>query len=97
METGARPRRTQAQRDAMTIEIGYALVSAAVLAVVTLCALLTPDYFLDLSPAVARILHIAAGTLAAAVFLMRLVHVLRRYRGAPGTRPGHPGRTRADA
>ncbi|MBB6437867.1 DUF6332 family protein [Streptomyces candidus] len=27
METGARPRRTQAQRDAMTIETGYALVS----------------------------------------------------------------------
>ncbi|GHH49933.1 DUF6332 family protein [Streptomyces candidus] len=67
------------------------------LAVITLCALLSPVYFLDLSPAVTRILRLAAGTLAAVAFLVRLVHVLRRYRGAPGTQPGHPGRTRADS
>ncbi len=89
--------RTRAQRDAITVEIGYALVSAFVLALVTFAAVAAPaDLLFDLSGARARGVLIGAGALAAIVFVVRVVHVLWGYRGAPGTQPNQPGRTSAD-
>ncbi|MFD5101062.1 DUF6332 family protein [Streptomyces albidochromogenes] len=83
--------RTRAQRDAMTIEIGYALLSAAVLAGVTFAAITAP--WLLASPGLGPAVLFAGGAPAAVVFVLRIVHVLRGYRGAPGTRPSRPGRT----
>ncbi|MFJ4879193.1 DUF6332 family protein [Streptomyces sp. NPDC088745] len=89
--------RTRAQRDAITIEIGYALVSAFVLALVTFVAVAAPaDLLLDLPGTWARRVRIGAGALAVIVFVVRVVHVLWGYRGAPGTQPNQPGRTSAD-
>jgi hypothetical protein len=90
--------RTRAQSDAITIEIGYALVSAFVLAVVTFVAVTVPvDFLLGLSGAWTRRLMIVAGALATVVFVVRIVYVLAGYRGAPGTQPSQPGRTSPDS
>ncbi|MFF0744700.1 DUF6332 family protein [Streptomyces sp. NPDC004111] len=84
--------RTQAQRDAMTIEIGYALVSAAVLAGVTFAAVAAPPYLLGAPAVWTRVATVVGCVLAPLVFVVRVVHVLWRYRGAPGTQPNGPGR-----
>ncbi|WP_369689002.1 DUF6332 family protein [Streptomyces sp. Wb2n-11] len=89
--------RTQAQRDAMTVEIGYALLSAAVLAGVAFAAVTGPWYLLGASPALSRVMLVAGGALAVVVFVLRVVHVLWGYRGAPGTEPSQPGRTSSDS
>ncbi|OEJ29812.1 hypothetical protein AR457_30655 [Streptomyces agglomeratus] len=89
--------RTQAQRDAMTIEIGYAVLSAAVLAGVTFAAVTAPWYLLGAAPGPKWVVLVAGCALAAAVFVLRVVHVLAGYRGAPGTQPSQPGRTRPDS
>ncbi|CAM5503033.1 hypothetical protein GCM10010329_83790 [Streptomyces spiroverticillatus] len=90
--------RTRAQRDAITIEIGYALVSAFVLAVVTFVAVVVPaDLLLDLPGAWMRGVLAGAGGLAVTVFVVRVVYVLWGYRGAPGTQPSQPGRTSPDS
>lgn len=83
--------RTQAQRDAMTTEIGYALFSAFVLSLGAFGAVVIPDLFLDLSPFVERNLPLAGAALAAVVFVVRVVLVLWRYQSAPGTQPNQPG------
>ncbi|MFJ6698980.1 DUF6332 family protein [Streptomyces sp. NPDC091272] len=88
--------RTQAQRDAMTVEIGYALVSGFALALVTFGALTLPRLLFDLPPTLRRGLLLAGAVLAAFAFVARIVHVLWGYRGAPGTQPGQPGRTSPD-
>ncbi|WP_028811951.1 DUF6332 family protein [Streptomyces flavidovirens] len=85
--------RTQAQRDAMTIEIGYAVLSAAVLAGVTFAAVTAPWYLLGAPPGLNKAMLVAGCVLATVVFVLRVAHVLWGYRGAPGTRPGQPGRT----
>ncbi|GHB02531.1 DUF6332 family protein [Streptomyces chryseus] len=87
--------RTRAQRDAMTIEIGYALLSAAVLAGATFAAITAP--WLLASPGLDRAVLVAGGAPAVVVFVLRVVHVLWGYRGAPGTEPSQPGRTSPDA
>ncbi len=89
--------RTQAQRDAMTIETGYALLSAALLAGVAFAAVTGPWYLLGVSPSLSRVMLVAGGALAAVVFVLRVVHVLWGYRGAPGTQPSQPGRTSPDS
>jgi hypothetical protein len=84
--------RTRAQHDAMTIEIGYALVSAAVLAGVTFAAVSAPPYLLAAPAGWRRAADVLGWVLAGVVFVVRVVHVLWRYRGAPGTQPCGPGR-----
>ncbi|MFI0980526.1 DUF6332 family protein [Streptomyces sp. NPDC021093] len=90
--------RTQAQRDAVTIEIGYALFSAFVLALATFSALTVPPaVFFDPSATLTKALLIAGAVLGGLVFVARVVHVLWGYRGAPGTQPSQPGRTSPDS
>ncbi|MGX1882910.1 DUF6332 family protein [Streptomyces sp. NPDC055287] len=89
--------RTQAQRDAMTIEIGFAVLSAAVLAGVTFAAVTVPWYVIGVSPRPRGIMLVTGCVLAVATFLVRVVHVLWGYRGAPGTQPSQPGRTSPDS
>ncbi|MEU8888552.1 DUF6332 family protein [Streptomyces sp. NPDC048442] len=81
----------------MTVEIGYALLSAFVLAFLTFLALTAPADFLDLSASFTKVLRIAGAVLAGLVFVVRVGYVLWRYKGAPGTQPSQPGRTSPDS
>lgn len=76
--------RTQAERDAVTVEIGFALLSAAVLAGLVLLAFFGAHAVLDL-PETRTWLTLGKGT-AAVVFAGRVVQVLLRSRA--GRRPG---------
>ncbi|MEW2447009.1 DUF6332 family protein [Streptomyces parvulus] len=94
METyGAR--RTQGERDAMTVEIGYALCSAAFAAAVLFGAVAGPAYLFSL-PAGARSALVGVGAaLGGVVFLVRVVSVLVRF--GSGGQPSQPGRTNPDS
>ncbi|AXE25235.1 hypothetical protein C0216_18900 [Streptomyces globosus] len=86
-------RRSQAERDAVTVEIGYAFVSACFAAALVFGAVFGPALAFDLSGAFERGLAVAGGALAAAVFLLRVAHVLWRFGRRPGGgRAPHGGR-----
>jgi hypothetical protein len=88
-------RRTQDQRDAITVEIGYALFSAAFAAAVVFGAIAGPALFFDL-PATLEALLLRAGTaLAAVLFAARVIFVLVRFRRP--AQPSQPGRTSPDS
>lgn len=95
-------RRSQSERDAITVEIGYALCSAAFAAAVLFGAVVGPAFAFDL-PAGARGTLVAAGATAAAVlFIARVVSVLvrfgqRRGAGDGAAQPSQPGRTNPDS
>ncbi|MDN3292859.1 DUF6332 family protein [Streptomyces ficellus] len=89
--------RTQAQRDAITVEIGYALVTAAFLAAALFCLVAAPVLVFDLSGPAARALLIAAATAACLGFTTRVVRVLWRFGANTTGRPSGPGRTSPDA
>ncbi|MFD9334021.1 DUF6332 family protein [Streptomyces sp. NPDC060028] len=76
-------RRTQADRDAITIEIGYAFVNGCFAAALVFGAVYGPSAAFDLSPAVGRVLSVAGGILAAVVFLLRVTHLLWRFSRRP--------------
>ncbi|MEU8788121.1 DUF6332 family protein [Streptomyces sp. NPDC048643] len=95
---GAGGRRGQAERDAVTVEIGYALASAAFVAAVAFGVVAGPALFLDLSRGTVRALVTSGGGLAAAVFALRVATVLFRFHGAgAAAQPSQPGRTRPDS
>ncbi|MFH8793422.1 DUF6332 family protein [Streptomyces sp. NPDC017941] len=78
-DTGRR-RRSRAERDAVTIEIGYALVSATVLALAVIGVVVAgPALAFDPPEAVERVLLRVGVALAAAAFAVRLVTVLWRF------------------
>ncbi|WP_416959009.1 DUF6332 family protein [Streptomyces sp. Agncl-13] len=89
-------RRTQAERDAMTVEIGYALVSAAFVAAVLFGAVAGPAFLFELPGAVETSLVRGALVLAPVVFFVRVVTVLYRYRQG-AVQPSQPGRTNPDS
>ncbi|MER6782803.1 MULTISPECIES: DUF6332 family protein [unclassified Streptomyces] len=76
-------RRTQADRDAITIEIGYAFVSGCFAAALVFGAVYGPSLVFGLSPTADAALRLAAGVLAGAVFLFRITHVLWRFAHRP--------------
>ncbi|MDQ0989235.1 DUF6332 family protein [Streptomyces sp. V3I7] len=88
-------RRAKAEQDAMTVEIGYALCSAAFAAAVVFGAVAGPALLFDLPPVVSMLLLGAGEALAAALFAVRAVSVLVRFRRA--AQPSHPGRTSPDS
>ncbi|MER6961415.1 MULTISPECIES: DUF6332 family protein [unclassified Streptomyces] len=94
-------RRTQADRDAITVEIGYALFSAVFAAAVLFGALAGPALLFEL-PDTAEKLSLRSGlALAPVVFLARVVSVLLRFRADARLRtdaqPSQPGRTSPDS
>ncbi|WP_329113536.1 DUF6332 family protein [Streptomyces sp. NBC_01465] len=90
--------RNQAERDAMTVEIGYALLSAAFVAGATLLGILGPAvHFLEPDGIARQVMTVTAVCAAALVFVVRVVYVLWRYRGRPAPQPIQPGRTRPDS
>ncbi|MEU3411697.1 MULTISPECIES: DUF6332 family protein [unclassified Streptomyces] len=73
-------RRSQAERDAMTVEIGYALVSALFAAAVLFGAVAGPALLLDLPGPLSKVLLRLGAVVAPVVFLARVVSVLLRFR-----------------
>ncbi|MFE9438643.1 DUF6332 family protein [Streptomyces sp. NPDC006602] len=97
-------RRGQTERDAITVEIGYALFSAAFAAAVVSGAVAGPALLFQLPSSVELLLLRTAMVLAPVLFLARIVSVLVRFRsrsadGAPGDapQPSQPGRTSPDS
>jgi hypothetical protein len=88
-------RRTQAQRDAITVEIGYALFSAAFAAAVLFGAVAGPALLFHLPAGVETLLIRTGGVLAPVVFMARVVSVLVRFRSQG--QPSQPGRTNPDS
>ncbi|PRH80340.1 hypothetical protein C6N75_04760 [Streptomyces solincola] len=71
--------RSQAQRDAVTVEIGYALVTAAFVAGVLFCLAAAPVLLFDLHGPAARGTLITAAAVAGFGFLYRVARVLWRF------------------
>ncbi|WP_371657831.1 DUF6332 family protein [Streptomyces sp. NBC_00280] len=96
-----RARDTQARRDAVTVEIGYALCSALFLAVVVFGVVAGPALAFELSDTVQATLVATGATLGAVLFTVRVVSVLNRFSresdGTGGTQPSQPGRTNPDS
>ncbi|WP_069771975.1 DUF6332 family protein [Streptomyces sp. LUP30] len=88
-------RRSQAERDAITVEIGYALFSAAFAAAVLFGAAAGPALLFELPPTVEKLSLRTGLALAPLVFLVRVVSVLVRFRR--DAQPSQPGRTSPDS
>ncbi|MGW3117685.1 DUF6332 family protein [Streptomyces sp. NPDC001107] len=88
-------RRHKAEQDAMTVEIGYALVSAVFAAAVVFGAVAGPALLFDLPDLLSRLLLLVGLTLAPIVFVARVVSVLVRF--GRGDQPSQPGRTNPDS
>ncbi|MEU0724022.1 DUF6332 family protein [Streptomyces sp. NPDC006140] len=88
-------RRTQAERDAITVEIGYALCSAAFAAAVVFGAVAGPALLFDLPDTPESLLLRVGMVLAPVLFAVRVVSVLVRFRSA--AQPSQPGRTSPDS
>ncbi|WP_037676213.1 DUF6332 family protein [Streptomyces griseus] len=88
-------RRSQAERDAITVEIGYALFSAAFAAAVVFGAVAGPALLFDLPDTLSRVLLRTGAVLAPVLFAARVISVLMRFRRPP--QPSHPGRTNPDS
>ncbi|MFI2240887.1 DUF6332 family protein [Streptomyces chrestomyceticus] len=82
------PPRSQAERDAMTVEIGFALLTGVFVAALTFGVAVGPLLFLHLSRNATGALLAAAASVAGIAFVWRVVRVLRRFAGrrsGPGT------------
>jgi hypothetical protein len=88
-------RRGQAERDAMTVEIGYALCSAVFAVAVVFGAVAGPALLFELPDAVERLLLLTGLVVAPVLFVARVVSVLVRFRRRP--QPSQPGRTSPDS
>lgn len=73
-------RRSQAEQDAVTVEIGYALVSAGLLGTLVCAAIAGPAAVWRLPPAVEGFLLVAGAVVGGGLAVVRVVHVLWRYR-----------------
>jgi hypothetical protein len=93
----ARARRIQAERDAITVEIGYARLSATVAAAPAWGAVAGPAFAFGLSWGMRRAFVAAGVTVAAVIFVARVVAVLFRFGRGAGTQPSQPGRTSPDS
>ncbi|MFD4596636.1 DUF6332 family protein [Streptomyces sp. NPDC058464] len=88
-------RQSQAERDAVTVEIGYALCSAVFAAVVVFGAVAGPALLFELPGVLEHALPVVSVVLAAVVFLARVVSVLVRFQRS--AQPSQPGRTSPDS
>ncbi|WP_328744954.1 DUF6332 family protein [Streptomyces sp. NBC_00285] len=89
-------RRDQAERDAITVEIGYALCSALFAAAVLFGAVAGPALLFELPGMVETLLLRVGAALAPLLFLARVISVLMRFR-REGDQPSQPGRTNPDS
>ncbi|MEV7426609.1 MULTISPECIES: DUF6332 family protein [unclassified Streptomyces] len=84
--------RSDAERDAITVEIGFALLTGVLAAGLVFAAVAVPTYVFELPAA----LLTGGGAVAGLVFPARVVHVLWRFRGGGG-QPSQPGLTSPDS
>ncbi|NUP41776.1 MAG: hypothetical protein HOY76_33335 [Streptomyces sp.] len=100
---GGRP--DQARRDAVTVEIGYALFSAAFAAAVLFGAVAGPALLFDLPDTLEKVLIRLGLGIAPVLFAARVISVLLRFRHdtirPPAEertdQPSQPGRTNPDS
>ncbi|CAM3471380.1 hypothetical protein HMPREF1486_04694 [Streptomyces sp. HPH0547] len=71
--------RSQAERDALTVEIGYALLSAGLLAALVFAAIASPAVVWELPSRAVHALLLAGAVTAGLLAVVRIVRVLRRY------------------
>ena len=90
-------RRTQAERDEITVEIGYALGSAVFAAAMVFGTVAGPAFAFGLSGGARHALVASGITAASVVFVVRVVSVLVRYGRRAGDQPSQPGRTSPDS
>jgi hypothetical protein len=88
--------RTQAERDAATVEIMFAALTRAGLAAAALLAVASPVPAGQAHGAAREGRLTGAVTAAAAVFCGRVALALRRFERA-GRQPSQPGRTKPDS
>ncbi|MER5427823.1 DUF6332 family protein [Streptomyces sp. NPDC002588] len=88
-------RRTQAERDAITVEIGYALSSAVFAAAVLFGAVAGPALLFELPDHVEWLMLRVGLVLAPVLFVARVVSVLLRF--SRPAQPSQPGRTSPDS
>lgn len=83
----------------MTVEIGYALVSAVFAAALALGAVAGPAALFELPDPAEWLLPRAGLALAGLLFVVRAVSVLLRFPsgGRGGVQPSQPGRTSPDS
>ncbi|MCX4638427.1 DUF6332 family protein [Streptomyces sp. P9-2B-2] len=101
------PSRTQAERDAITVEIMFALVSGAFLGASGFAVLAGAAVWGPVPGAWRGPWLTVSGVLGGALCCVRVVRVLRRLPGRPGRgpspgdviwfHPSHPGRTSPDS
>ncbi|MFF9979022.1 DUF6332 family protein [Streptomyces erythrochromogenes] len=72
-------RRSQADRDAMTVEIGYALLSAFFLGALVFAAVAGPAAVWHLPRAVEKSLVVAGGVIGGVLAVIRVIHVLWQH------------------
>ncbi|MER6448746.1 hypothetical protein DEJ51_34210 [Streptomyces venezuelae] len=72
-------RRSQAERDELPVEIGYALLSAGFLGAVVFAAIAGPTAVWHLPPAVEEFLQVGGAWVAGVLAVVRVVHVLWRH------------------
>ncbi|MEU9166432.1 DUF6332 family protein [Streptomyces sp. NPDC048420] len=89
-------RRNQAERDAITVEIGYALCSALFAAAVLFGAVAGPALLFELPDTVEKLLLRIGLVIAPVVFVARVISVLVRFR-TKDDQPSQPGRTNPDS
>ncbi|MYY82912.1 MULTISPECIES: DUF6332 family protein [unclassified Streptomyces] len=90
-------RRSQAERDAMTVEIGYALLSACFLGAVVFGAIAGPAAVWQFPSGAERVLVVTGAAAGIVLGVLRVVHVLWRYAGTPRPDPDpDPGSGSAD-
>ncbi len=89
-------RRTQADRDALTVEIGYALLSAVFVAALAFGVIAGPKLMFTMPYTIERGLLVTGAAVAAALFVLRVVTVLWRFT-PPSRQPSQPGRTSPDS
>ncbi|MFG2136518.1 DUF6332 family protein [Streptomyces sp. NPDC048650] len=85
------PTRTRAERDALTVEITFALVTGILLGVAGFLALAGAVVWVPVHRAWAGPWLTASGVVGVALFAVRVVRVLRR------PQPSQPGRTNPDS
>jgi uncharacterized protein DUF6332 len=88
-------RRSQAERDAITVEIGYAFFTAALAAAVVFGAVAGPALLFDLPSIVESVLLGTGLLLVPVLFIARVVSVLVRFQQP--SQPSQPGRTNPDS
>ncbi|MFF2847797.1 DUF6332 family protein [Streptomyces sp. NPDC058001] len=74
-------RRSQAERDEITVEIGYALLSGCFLGAVVFATVAGPAAVWHLPPTVEKLLLITGASVAGVLAVFRVVHVLWRHAG----------------